>query len=96
MADQLSRVEQDRALFMKGNRQQLVELIKQANPQLVAAAISTVIEMQIVTEEIAREKGLDIDEEAMADYAQRNREFLTKQVNLAVNSFICDIVSKEG
>ncbi len=96
MADKLSRLEQDRALFMRGNRQQLVELIKQANPHLVAKAISSAIEMQIVTEEIAREKGIEINDGTIGEYKSSNGEFLEKQVNLAVNSLICSIVSQEG
>ncbi len=96
MGDKLSRLERDRALFQRGNRQQLLHLITKGNPKLVGGAITRALELQVVTEEIARERGVEIDEDAIAEYIDRHREYVAKEVNRALNAFICSIVSQEG
>jgi len=92
----MKRLEQDRALFVQGSRQQLYKLVAHGNPRLVTGAITRALELQIVTEEIAKAEGIDIDELKIAEYAERNRELLEKEVDRAVNAFIMSIVSQEG
>lgn len=96
MGDKLRRLEMDRALFARGNRQQLVDLIEGCNPNLVAGAITRALELQVVTDEIARERGVEIDDAAVADYCDRRREYLNRQLDRSINTFICSIVSQEG
>jgi len=96
VVDKLKRLEQDRALFMQGSRQQLYKLVAHGNPKLVTGAITRAIEIQIATEEIAREQGVSIDEARIAKYAEENREHLEKEVDRAVNAFIMSVVSQEG
>lgn len=98
MVDKLNddRIQRDRALFIRGNRQQLMDLIGQANPNLIAGAIARALELQIATEELARERGVDIGDEALAEFSHKHREFLNEQLDRAVNAFICSIVSQEG
>ena len=96
MGDPIDRLESARALYMRGSRQQLVEIIRKYNPQIITGAIARALELQIIAEEIALEKGIDIDEAAIAEYTNRNREKLSKDVELALTSFISSIVSQEG
>ncbi len=96
MVDHLSRIEQDRALFNRQPKDQLAETIATANPQLVAGVISKALELQIITEEIANEQKVHITDELIADYASRNKEYITEQLNLVLTGFIGSIVSQEG
>ncbi len=96
MGDNLSRLERNRVLYMMGSRQQLLQLVTNGNPRLVTGAVIKALEIQIATEEIARERGVEIDEGAIAEYIERKREYLEKEVDRAVNSFIMSIVSQEG
>ena len=96
MGDKLSRIERDRALYASGNRQQLIHLITNGNPQLVGGAIARALELQVVTEEIARERGVKIDEDAITGYIDGHREYVAKEVDRALNAFIYSIVSQEG
>jgi len=96
LVDPVNRLERDRELYMVGSRQQLLNIVSNGNPRLVAGAITRALEIQITTEEIAREQGIAIDENRLAEYAERNREFLDKEVDRAVNAFIMSIVSQEG
>lgn len=92
----MSRIERDRALFERSVKDQLAGTISQANPRLVAGAVVKAVELQIVTEEIAREKGFEIDEEVLAEYVDQHREFVAREVDKALSAFICAIVSQEG
>lgn len=96
MGDQVNRLEADRSLYATGNRKQLIDLLKHANPFVVAGAIAKVLELQLVTEELANDQGLQIDDSSIEKYAIQNRERINKQLDLAINSFICSIVSQEG
>jgi len=96
LVDPLNRLKRDRELFMVGSRQQLLNIVSNGNPRLVAGAITGALEIQIATEEVARERGVEIDEDALAEYAERNRENLDKEVDRAVNAFIMSVVSQEG
>lgn len=96
MDDFLKRLDSNRALYMKGARQQLAEIVKTYNPQIITGAITRALELQVITEEIALERGVDIDENAVAEYASRNREKLSKDVDRALTVFISSIVSQEG
>ncbi|MDP8239982.1 MAG: hypothetical protein P9X24_12900 [Candidatus Hatepunaea meridiana] len=96
MADQLSRLEQNRTLYMRGSRQQLMEIISKSNLPLVVGSITKAIKLQIITEEIAREQGVEINDEAIAEYAERNWETLEKEVERSLSSFIRSLVSQEG
>lgn len=96
MGDLLKRLDNDRALYMRGPRQQLAEIVKAYSPQTITGAITKALELQVITEEIALERGVDIDENAVAEYAARNREKLSKDVERALTAFIGSIVSQEG
>jgi len=96
LADQLSRLEQNRTLYMRGSRQQLMEIISKSNLPLVVGSITKAIKLQIITEEIAREQGVEINDEAIAEYAERNWETLEKEVERSLSSFIRSLVSQEG
>ena len=96
MDDKLKRLRQDRGLFKQGSRQQLYKLVAHGNPRLVTGAITRAMEIQIATEEIAKAQGVVIDEQKIADYSERNREQLEKEVDRAVNAFIMSVVSQEG
>ena len=96
MDNQIKRLEQDRALFIQGSRQQLYKLVAHGNPRLVTGAITRVLELQIAIEEIARAEGVDINDGKIAEYTKQNREQLEKEVDCAVNAFIMSIVSQEG
>ncbi len=96
MADNISRIEQDRALFEKTSRDHLAETIANANPNLVVGVIAKALELQIVTEEIARNNGIDITEDMIAEYSYSNQEYINEQLERSLSSFICSIVSQEG
>ena len=96
MADLKSRLESNRALYMRGSRQQLVELIKKYNPNIIAGGIVRTLELLIITEKIAGEHGIEIDDAMIAKFAQQNGEQLDKEVNRALLFFISSIVSQEG
>ena len=96
MADHLSRIEQDRALFNKQPKEQLADTIATANPQLVAGVIAKALELQIIIEEIANEQNVYVTDELISDYIVRNKEYIAKQLNLELTSFIGSIVSQEG
>ena len=81
---------------MRGSRQQLVELIKKYNPNIIAGGIVKVLELLIITEKIAGEHGIEIDDAMIAEFAHQKGEQLDKEVNRALLSFISSIVSQEG
>lgn len=96
MGDSVSRRQADQALFGTGNRRHLVEVIKQADPHLVAAVIVKALELQIAAEEFARAAGVEIDEERLGEFIRSRRGMIAEQLDRAVNAFICSVVSQEG
>lgn len=96
MADHVDRLERDRALFSNNGRRQLMDSLSHADPRAVADTIAKAIELQVVTEELARDHGIDIDEDVVRDYLSKNRQYIDQQVERAITGFICSIVSREG
>lgn len=96
MADQLKRIEEDRALYERNVRDHLVETIRVADPRIVARAIVSAIEQQIIAEELLADNHTYINDEIISEFVRGNREYLNKQMERAVNGFICSIVSQEG
>lgn len=96
MADNVSRIEQDRALFEKTARDHLAETIVNANPNLVVGVIAKALELQITTDEIARNNGVDITDDMIAEYSYNNQEYIAEQLERSLTAFICSIVSQEG
>jgi len=62
----------------------------------VVGVIAKALELQIVTEEIARNNGIDITEDMIAEYSYSNQEYINEQLERSLSSFICSIVSQEG
>jgi uncharacterized membrane protein len=96
VGDKLSRAELDEVLFGRGNRQQLVELVSSANPHLIAGVITKALELQILTEEVARSHNVDISDEALAVFNDKNHAYIAGQLDRALNAFISSIVSQES
>ncbi|MFH0765678.1 MAG: DUF2018 family protein [Calditrichota bacterium] len=96
MGDNLDRIERDRALFERTPADQLFYLLKQGDHRIVAKALAKALELQIVTEEIAREAGVDINDDRIAEYIDAHRAHITEQVERSITAFICSIVSQEG
>jgi hypothetical protein len=94
--DSLNRLEASKAMFVRGSRQQLTDLIGHYDPRIITKLIERSIELQIVTEDIALEHGLEINDEIIAEYSERNRENINKSVERALMKFISTIVSQEG
>lgn len=91
----MKRLESNRALYMRGSRQQLVELIRKYDPRLIAGAIIDTLELQIAIEDIASAQGVEINDAIIAEFSEREHERLDKEVNRALISFIASIVSQE-
>ena len=96
MADKLNRADLNDALFGRGNRQQLVELVSSANPHLVAGVITKALEMQILAEEFAHFRIPDMSDEELNDFYEQHRSLIAEQLDRAINAFICAIVSQES
>jgi len=96
MGDWVDRVESDRALFQPGTREQLANVLARADRRLLTKVIVKLIELQLVTEEVARENGIDINGQRLAEYIDKNRSYVNDQVDRAITSFISSIVSQEG
>ncbi|MCF7811025.1 hypothetical protein K9N50_08550 [bacterium] len=96
MGNSIDRLKASRAMFARGSRQQLAELIGRYDPRIIVKLIERSIELQIVTEDIALLNGLKISDEMMTEYSERNRENINKSVDRALMKFISSIVSHEG
>jgi len=96
LGDHLSHLEASKAMFVRGSRQQLAELIGRYDPRIITQLIARSLELQIVTEDIASEHGLKIDDEMIAEYSEREAEKINKSVERALIKFISTIVSQEG
>ena len=96
MGDSIDRLEASRAMFARGSRQQLAELIERYDSRIITKLITRSLELQIVTEDIAAERGLAVTDEMIAEYSETNREKVNKSVERALMKFISSIVSHEG
>jgi len=90
------RIASDRTLFERSGKDFIYNLLANSNQRLVAGAIAKAIELQVLTEEIAREKDVEINADVIAEYMDRNRDYINKQIKRAMTSFISSVVSQEG
>jgi len=86
----------DKALFEKTGRQHLTDIIRAIDPRILSGAIVAALQAQIVTEEIAREAGVDISPERIVAYSRDNFPFVNDAVEKQISQFICSIASQEG
>ncbi len=96
MGDRIDRIKRDRALYARGAQNQLFSLIAQGDPRKLTGAVTRLIELKVICEEIAVERGIEIDARVIAEYIEENREHVEEQVRREVTSFISSIVSQEG
>lgn len=96
MADSIERLEFDKTLFQNAPSKQLMDLFGTASPRALAKAIRDIIELQIVTEELAKSNGIDIDEEMYGEYLDSHRGEIHKLVEKSITALICSVVSQEG
>ncbi len=96
MGSSLDRLESDRNLFEPDLRDVLKGMMQNGNPLHLAESVVKALEMQIVTEEIARERGIEITTEDASEYMSRNSVYFQDQVDNAIRLFIASILSREG
>ncbi len=96
MADYVDRIARDRALFDDGPRAHLFNLIANGNPHTMTQAVAKLIEMQVITEEIARERGVEVDPDVITEFLVGRQDEIAVQVKRAIMQFIASIVSQEG
>lgn len=96
MGDLVERTDRDRALFERGVRDQLLDLLSNGDRRLLTGAVTRLIELQVATEEAARNAGIEINENTLVQYISDNREYFDMQVDRAITSFIGSVVSQEG
>lgn len=96
MGDKLDRLNRDRLLFQPNARRKLVDTIGSANPEIVARVIVKALELQIITEDFARENGLELDPVKIAEFRKNNSDDIDDQLERAIIGFIGSIVSHEG
>ena len=96
MGDNLDRIERDRALYARGAQNQLHSLIAHGDARKLTGAVTRLIELKVITEEIASEYGIEIDAKLITGYIEKHRDYIQEQVRREVTSFIASIVSQEG
>lgn len=96
MGDKLERLNRDRALFNLNARRKLVETISNANPETVARVIVKALEIQIVTEDYCRSRGVDFSADDLIRFQKENFTEIETHLERAIGGFVGGIVSQEG
>ncbi len=96
MGNLVDRVEEDRRLYEKTIKDQLYDLVESGNSKHITNAIVKVIQLQVVTEEIAKEQGVDIDQSMFGQFVEKNPEYVSEQVDRAITKFIGAVYSQES
>lgn len=96
MGYSLERLDRDRAIFDRNPAEQLVNILKSGDPRNVAQCLARALELQIITEEMARQNGVDVSEAAVNAYLDAHRTYIGEQLERAITAFICSVVSQEG
>jgi len=96
MGNSLDRVESSRNLFEPNLRDVLKGMVENGNSLHISESIVKALEMQIITEEIARIRGIEISSEDASDYISENSDYFNGQVDNAIRLFVASILSREG
>lgn len=74
----------------------LEDLIKTISPAQVASVIRKVLENLVITERVARSKGIDVEDRDKRELMHREYPEIQAEVDRAVGEFIGSILSREG
>jgi|GEM_PF-2646615 len=96
MADNIDRLELDKALFASRPVDHLTDIIRSADPRLVAGGIVRMLQLAIVAEDIAAERGVTVTPDDIASYTATHYPELASALEKQITQFICSMVSQEG
>ncbi len=77
-------------------QQKLIHVLKESSPEVVGKIIRRVLEELVITERIAREKGVDIDDHDRRKIVEKEYPDIQEEVDRAMGGFIGSILSREG
>lgn len=96
MGNSLDRVEHNRGLFEPNVRDDLRGLVRNGNSSHITDSLVKALELQIITEEIARSRGVEISTDDASAYISENSDYFRDQVDNAIRLFIASVLSREG